>query len=69
MSAPDIETPISALARIDHAEAMDLTVVEHDRFHTQIDALEPDGYVSLPQRPGLGYEIEWGYIQEHAVEL
>ncbi|MFG1927682.1 maleylpyruvate isomerase family mycothiol-dependent enzyme [Cryptosporangium sp. NPDC048952] len=44
MSAPDIETPISALARIDHIEAMDLTVVEHDRFHAQIDALEPDDW-------------------------
>lgn len=38
---PDVETPISAVARIDHAEAMDLTVVEHDRFHAQLDALGP----------------------------
>ncbi|GAA0239247.1 maleylpyruvate isomerase family mycothiol-dependent enzyme [Cryptosporangium japonicum] len=44
MSAPDIETPISALARIDHVEAMDLTIVEHDRFHAQLDALEPDDW-------------------------
>ncbi|MFI5959058.1 maleylpyruvate isomerase family mycothiol-dependent enzyme [Cryptosporangium sp. NPDC051539] len=41
MSAPDVETPISALARIDHAEAMDLTVTEHDRFHTLIAGLDP----------------------------
>ncbi|TQS41317.1 maleylpyruvate isomerase family mycothiol-dependent enzyme [Cryptosporangium phraense] len=42
MSAPDVETPISALARIDHAEAMDLTVTEHDRFYTLLDGLAPD---------------------------
>jgi uncharacterized protein (TIGR03083 family) len=42
MSAPDVETPINAVARIDHTEAMDLTVVEHDRFHAQIDGLHPD---------------------------
>ena len=44
MSAPDIETPISAVARIDHREAMDLTAVEHDRFHAQIDVLDPDDW-------------------------
>ncbi len=35
---------------------------------TPLDALEPDGYVSLPQRPGLGYEIEWEYIRENRIE-
>ncbi|WP_073261589.1 maleylpyruvate isomerase family mycothiol-dependent enzyme [Cryptosporangium aurantiacum] len=44
MSAPDVETPISVLARIDHAEAMDLTVVEHDRFHALLDGLGPDDW-------------------------
>jgi L-alanine-DL-glutamate epimerase-like enolase superfamily enzyme len=35
---------------------------------TPLDALEPDGYVNLPQRPGLGYEIAWDYINEHRLE-
>jgi L-alanine-DL-glutamate epimerase-like enolase superfamily enzyme len=35
---------------------------------TPLDALEPDGYVSLPRRPGLGYEIAWDYINEHRLE-
>lgn len=32
-----------------------------------LDALEPDGYVSLPQGPGLGYEIVWEYIEANRV--
>ena len=27
------------------------------------DKLDADGYVSLPTSPGLGYEIEWDYIE------
>jgi uncharacterized protein (TIGR03083 family) len=52
MSVPDVETPISALARIDHAEAMDLTVVEHDRFYTVLDQLEDDDWGRSTDCPG-----------------
>jgi uncharacterized protein (TIGR03083 family) len=52
MSVPDIETPISALARVDHAEAMDLTVVEHDRFYTVLDQLEDDDWSYPTDCPG-----------------
>jgi uncharacterized protein (TIGR03083 family) len=52
MSVPDVETPISALARIDHAEAMDLTVVEHDRFYTVLDRLEEDDWARPTDCPG-----------------
>ncbi len=31
------------------------------------DPLDPDGYVRVPQKPGLGYDIVWDYINEHAV--
>jgi L-alanine-DL-glutamate epimerase-like enolase superfamily enzyme len=27
------------------------------------DPLDGDGYVPIPQAPGLGYEIDWGYIE------
>ena len=33
----------------------------------QYDVLDPDGYVSIPQGPGLGYQINWDYIKEHTV--
>jgi L-alanine-DL-glutamate epimerase-like enolase superfamily enzyme len=26
-----------------------------------------DGFVSVPQTPGLGYEINWDYIHDHCV--
>ena len=31
------------------------------------DRLDSDGYVNLPQKPGLGYDIVWEYIDEHRV--
>ena len=31
------------------------------------DALDADGYVHLPQAPGMGYQIEWDYIEENRV--
>jgi L-alanine-DL-glutamate epimerase-like enolase superfamily enzyme len=36
-------------------------------LNTPLDVLDPDGYVSLPRRPGLGYDINWEYIAEHRV--
>ncbi|MBI2942010.1 MAG: enolase [Chloroflexi bacterium] len=32
------------------------------------DPLDADGYVRVPQAPGLGYQIVWDYIQENRVE-
>jgi L-alanine-DL-glutamate epimerase-like enolase superfamily enzyme len=29
------------------------------------DPLGDDGYVTIPQTPGLGYLIEWDHIEEH----
>jgi len=29
------------------------------------DPLSPDGFVAVPTSPGLGYEIDWRYIEEH----
>jgi L-alanine-DL-glutamate epimerase-like enolase superfamily enzyme len=29
--------------------------------------LESDGYVTIPELPGLGYDIEWNYIDEHRI--
>jgi L-alanine-DL-glutamate epimerase-like enolase superfamily enzyme len=27
------------------------------------DALDADGYVRVPTQPGLGYQIDWDYIE------
>jgi len=33
-----------------------------------IDPMDADGMVKIPQRPGLGYDIDWDYINEHRVD-
>lgn len=32
-----------------------------------IDPMDGEGYVHIPQKPGLGMDINWEYIREHAV--
>ena len=32
------------------------------------DPLDPDGYVTLPTRPGLGYDLVWDYINDNLVK-
>jgi L-alanine-DL-glutamate epimerase-like enolase superfamily enzyme len=34
---------------------------------TALDVLDSDGYVSLPHAPGLGYDIDWDYIEANCV--
>jgi len=29
------------------------------------DPMDPDGFVAVPQAPGLGYTIQWDYIDDH----
>jgi L-alanine-DL-glutamate epimerase-like enolase superfamily enzyme len=33
-----------------------------------LDPLDADGYVPLPDKPGLGYQLVWDYIEEHTVQ-
>ena len=44
--------------------------VDYDAPHPYLrrtcDPLDPDGYVTLPQGPGLGYDIVWDYIEANA---
>lgn len=46
--------------------------VDYDAPHPYLksicDKLDPDGYVTLPTAPGLGYEIEWDYINDNLVK-
>jgi L-alanine-DL-glutamate epimerase-like enolase superfamily enzyme len=41
--------------------------VDYDAPHPYLrrtcDQLDPDGYITLSQAPGLGYEIEWDWIE------
>jgi L-alanine-DL-glutamate epimerase-like enolase superfamily enzyme len=32
-----------------------------------VDPMDDEGMVTIPQRPGLGHDIDWDYIQEHRV--
>jgi L-alanine-DL-glutamate epimerase-like enolase superfamily enzyme len=32
------------------------------------DRLDADGYVHVPQAPGMGYRIVWDYIQDNLVK-
>ena len=33
-----------------------------------IDSMDRDGYVAIPQLPGLGYDINWDYIKENLID-
>jgi L-alanine-DL-glutamate epimerase-like enolase superfamily enzyme len=46
--------------------------VDYDAPHPYLkntcDKLDADGYVHLPQGPGMGYDIEWDYINDNIIE-
>ena len=46
--------------------------VDYDAPHPYLrdacDPLDRDGYVHLPIGPGLGYQIEWDYIDDNLVD-
>ena len=31
------------------------------------DPMDDEGYVHVPQEPGMGYKINWDYIEEHRI--
>jgi L-alanine-DL-glutamate epimerase-like enolase superfamily enzyme len=37
-------------------------------LHAPCDPLTEDGYVTVPQLPGLGYDIDWDYIDNHRLD-
>lgn len=39
-----------------------------DYLNQPIDPVDDDGHVPVPQRPGLGYDIDWDYIHDNRVE-
>ena len=40
----------------------------HPYLRNTCDAIDPDGYVHLPPGPGMGYEIQWDYIDDNLVD-
>ena len=36
-------------------------------LNSPLDAMDAEGFVHLPDRPGLGYDLNWDYIREHAI--
>jgi L-alanine-DL-glutamate epimerase-like enolase superfamily enzyme len=47
--------------------------VDYDAPHPYLrhtcDRIDPDGYITLPSAPGLGYEIVWDYVQDNLVSV
>ena len=47
--------------------------VDYDAPHPYLrhtcDRIDPDGYITLPSTPGLGYEIVWDYVQDNLVSV
>ena len=39
----------------------------HPYLGTICDKLDVDGYVTVPQTPGLGYDIIWDYIDDNRI--
>ena len=37
-------------------------------LHALCDPMDDDGYVHVPQEPGMGYDINWDYIEDHRIE-
>jgi L-alanine-DL-glutamate epimerase-like enolase superfamily enzyme len=46
--------------------------VDYDAPHPYLksicDKLDPDGYITMPKAPGMGYEIVWDYINDNIVK-
>jgi L-alanine-DL-glutamate epimerase-like enolase superfamily enzyme len=42
--------------------------ITHPYLKANCDIVEPDGYITLPTAPGLGYEIDWDYIDDNLVK-
>ena len=41
---------------------------ERPWLRTPVDAIDADGNVRVPVGPGLGEDIDWGYVREHIVQ-
>lgn len=37
-------------------------------FEEICDPMDSEGYVTVPQEPGMGYKVKWDYIEEHRIE-
>ena len=46
--------------------------VDYDAPHPYLkntcDKIDAEGYVHLPKGPGMGYEIEWDYIDDNLID-
>lgn len=39
-----------------------------DGYADQIDSIDKNGHVAVPEKPGMGVEIDWKYIENHTVD-
>ena len=47
---------------------MAAVVVTRTRVGRHVQAVGGDGYVHLPKGPGMGYDIQWDYIDDNLVD-
>jgi len=40
----------------------------HPYLRANCDAIDDEGYVTLPSGPGMGYDIQWDFIEDNLVE-
>lgn len=40
----------------------------HPYLNAVCDVIDADGYVSLPAGPGMGYDINWDYINDNVLD-
>jgi L-alanine-DL-glutamate epimerase-like enolase superfamily enzyme len=41
----------------------------YTNYHDNIDAIDKNGHVPVPDSPGLGVEVNWDFIEAHRVDL
>jgi len=38
-------------------------------FTDELESIDKNGHVAVPQGPGLGVELDWDYIKRHQVDV
>ncbi len=47
------------------AQASNDTPLYKDGYRDSLDAVDPNGHVPVPNKPGLGVEIDWDWVEKH----
>ncbi len=39
-----------------------------DGYSDQISSIDKNGHVAVPEKPGMGVDLDWKYIEAHTVD-